>query len=137
MPKGDFKILLSGISERKKIVSADGADRGRKDIRFALYHAKKFKKRRILYVAPFNSILEQNAAEIRKAVGEESDVLEHHCNVCHDDTEKEEIYKKLTESWDSPIIVTTAVQMLNTLFSGQKSSIPIGSMSLFNLSTSA
>ena len=74
-------------------------------------------------MAPFNTILEQNAAEIRKAVGEESYVLEHHCNVCHDDTEKEENYKKLTESWDSPIIVTTAVQMLNTLFSGQKSSI--------------
>ncbi len=100
-----------------------GAGKTFSSLRFALYHAKKFKKRRILYVAPFNSILEQNAAEIRKAVGEESDVLEHHCNVCHDDTEKEEIYKKLTESWDSPIIVTTAVQMLNTLFSGQKSSI--------------
>lgn len=34
-----------------------------------------------------------------------------------------EKYRKLTENWDCPIIVTTAVQMLNTLFSGQKSSI--------------
>lgn len=100
-----------------------GAGKTFSSLRFALYHAKKFKKRRILYIAPFNSILEQNAASIREAVGEESYVLEHHCNVCHDDTEKEEIYKKLTENWDSPIIVTTAVQMLNTLFSGQKSSI--------------
>ena len=51
-----------------------------------------------------------------------SAILEHHCNViCEDD--EEERYRSLTETWDSPIIVTTAVQILNTLFSGQKSCI--------------
>ncbi len=100
-----------------------GAGKTLASLRFALYHAKKYRKRHIFYVAPYNSILEQNADSIRKAVGEERYVLEHHCNVLHDDMEKEELYKKLTENWDSPMIVTTAVQMLNTLFSGQKSSI--------------
>ena len=38
-------------------------------LRFALYHAEKQKKQRIIYIAPYNSILEQNAEEIRSAVG--------------------------------------------------------------------
>ena len=51
-----------------------------------------------------------------------SAVLEHHCNVICEDVE-EERYRDLTETWDTPIIVTTAVQILNTLFSDRKSCI--------------
>ena len=99
-----------------------GAGKTLSGLRFALYHAKKMQKQRIFYIAPFNSILEQNADEIRKATGMPSAILEHHCNViCEDD--EEEKYRSLTETWDSPIVVTTAVQILNTLFSGQKSCI--------------
>lgn len=100
-----------------------GAGKTLSSLRFALYHAKKYKKKHIFYVAPYNSILEQNAEEIRKAVGNKEYILEHHCNVVTEDEQSEEIYKKLTENWDSAVIVTTAVQMLNTLFSGQKSCI--------------
>lgn len=96
-----------------------GAGKTLSSLRFALYHAKKMQKQRIFYIAPFNSILEQNADEIRKATGVPSAILEHHCNVICED----ERYRSLTETWDSPIIVTTAVQILNTLFSGQKSCI--------------
>ena len=91
-------------------------------LRFALYHAKKEQKQRIIYIAPFNSILEQNAEEIRKATGMSTAVLEHHCNVICEEGEEEK-YHNLTETWDVPIIVTTAVQILNTLFSDQKGSI--------------
>lgn len=100
-----------------------GAGKTFSSLRFALYHAEKYHKRHIIYVAPYNSILEQNAEDIRRAVGNEDVVLENHCNIFYEDENKELIYKKLTESWDSPIIVTTAVQMLNTLFSGKKSCI--------------
>lgn len=100
-----------------------GAGKTFSSLRFALHHALKYHKRHIIYVAPYNSILEQNAEDIRQAVGNEEFVLEHHCNIFYEDEDREMAYKKLTESWDSPIIVTTAVQMLNTLFSGQKSSI--------------
>lgn len=48
--------------------------------------------------------------------------MEHHCNVICEEGEEEK-YRNLTETWDSPIIVTTAVQILNTLFSDQKSCI--------------
>lgn len=100
-----------------------GAGKTLSSLRFALYHAQKYEKRHIFYVAPYNSILEQNAKEIREAVGMEEYVLEHHCNVIPENEEQEQIYKKLTENWDNLFIVTTAVQMLNTLFSAQKSSI--------------
>ena len=89
--------------------------------------------------------------EDRKAIGKADVVLEHHCNVVCEEGE-EERYRKLTETWDSPIIVTTAVQILNTLFSAQKScirrmhtlcnsiiifdevqAIPVKCMELFNL----
>ena len=66
--------------------------------------------------------MEQNAEEIRKATGIPSAVLEHHCNVICEEGEEEK-YRNLTETWDSPIIVTTAVQILNTLFSDQKNCI--------------
>lgn len=100
-----------------------GAGKTFSSLRFALYHAQKYHKKHIFYVAPFNSILEQNAEDIRKAVGNSEFVLEHHCNIFYEDENREIVYKKLTENWNSPVIVTTAVQMLNTLFSGQKSSI--------------
>lgn len=90
-----------------------GAGKTLSSLRFALYHAKKMKKQHIIYIAPFNSILIQNAEEIRKAIGKVDVVLEHHCNVVCEEGEEDQ-YRKLTETWDSPIIVTTAVQILNT-----------------------
>ena len=87
-----------------------------------LYTMRKKTKTADYYIAPFNSILEQNAEEIRKATGMSTAVLEHHCNVICEEGEEEK-YHNLTETWDVPIIVTTAVQILNTLFSDQKGSI--------------
>ena len=55
-----------------------GAGKTLSSLRFALYHARKEQKNRIIYIAPFTSILEQNAEEIRKATGLPSVVLEHH-----------------------------------------------------------
>lgn len=88
-------------------------------LRFALHHAKEFHKQRIIYVAPFTSILEQNSEIIRQAIGQAELVLEHHCNVIPDTEEEQERYGRLTENWMSPVIATTAVQILNTLFSAK------------------
>lgn len=86
---------------------------------FALRHAKAHKKKRIIYVIPFTSIIEQTADEFRNILGDEN-VLEHHSNVDYDDTEdsdEETRRKKLaTENWDMPVVVTTAVQFFESLF---------------------
>lgn len=98
-----------------------GAGKTLSGMRYALTHAIKHDKKRIFYIAPLISILDQNARIIREAVGNEEIVLEHHSNIIMDQDDGEELnrYQLLAETWDSPIIVTTLVQFLNTLFSGK------------------
>lgn len=85
---------------------------------FALAHAKVHKLRRIVVVIPYLSIIEQNAAEYRKILGDHV-ILEHHSAVAvPDDSDEREPspLDKAAENWDVPIIVTTAVQFLESLF---------------------
>lgn len=102
-----------------RLVVPCGAGKTLSSLRYALNTAEKYGKKHIFYIAPFNSILEQNAAEIRKYIGDGEALLEHHSNIVFDDDDAEEEgrYRLLTENWrNSPIIATTAVQFLNTLF---------------------
>lgn len=94
-------------------------------LRFALAHAKIHRKQRIIYASPLLSILEQNADEIRKYLQDDSLILEHHSNVVLPKESPEHLDQKelLMETWDAPVILTTLVQLLNTLFSGKTSSI--------------
>lgn len=95
-------------------------------LRYALEHAKIYNKKRIIFVMPLLSIIEQNAKEIRKAIQNDRIIVEHHSNVVNEEgTNSDELEKKelLTQSWDAPIIITTLVQLLNTLYSGKTSSI--------------
>ncbi|MFZ5353394.1 MAG: CRISPR-associated helicase Cas3', partial [Bacillota bacterium] len=90
-------------------------------LRYALEHARKYNKDRIFYIIPFITITEQNAKEIKDILGREDIVLEHHSNVVIDNNDED--YKLLTERWESPIIFTTMVQFMNTLFEGGTQSI--------------
>ncbi|MDD2620953.1 MAG: CRISPR-associated helicase Cas3', partial [Syntrophomonadaceae bacterium] len=91
-------------------------------LRYALAHAKKFNKDRIFYIIPFTTIIDQNAREIKDILGHDEMILEHHSNLVvdidADNDDEQDKYKLLTERWDSPIILTTMVQFLDTLFSG-------------------
>ena len=87
-------------------------------LRFALHHAKKHQLDRIIYVIPYTSIIDQNATEIRRIIEREDDprpwILEHHSNL---EPEQQTWHSKLVaENWDAPIILTTMVQFLETLF---------------------
>ena len=85
---------------------------------FALEHAIRFKKDRIIYVIPYTSIIEQNANEFRKALGDDA-VIEHHSNIAEDiDTDQ---MRLASENWDAPIIVTTTVQFFESLFAAKPS----------------
>ena len=67
---------------------------------FALDHALKHGKKRIIYVIPYTSIIEQTAKTLRDILGEEN-VIEHHSNF---DIEKETQKSQLaSENWDAPI----------------------------------
>ena len=90
-------------------------------LRFALHHCKEKGKKRIIYVIPYLSIIEQTAKNIRDILnlGEQSDfLLEHHSNITLPEDEREcEIRKLATSRWDSPIIITTMVEFLETVMS--------------------
>jgi len=93
---------------------------------FALEHAKRHGMRRVIYVIPFTSIIEQNAAEFRKAFGElgEQAVLEHHSTFDDSKLQNEATKDKLrlaSENWDALIVVTTAVQFFESLFADRSS----------------
>jgi len=89
---------------------------------FALRHAVKHGKRRIIYVIPYTSIIEQTADVFRHIPGFESAVLEHHCNVVDEDETRESVRSRLaTENWDAPIIVTTSVQFFESLYAAKTS----------------
>lgn len=86
-------------------------------LRFALRHAEKNKMARIFYIIPFNTILDQNAQDIRTALDNYASILEHHSNVILPTEDEQISYKRLTERWDSDIILTSMVQFLNACFS--------------------
>lgn len=92
-------------------------------LRFSLHHCKAENKKRIIYVIPYLSIIEQTASELRKILNlsENSDfLLEHHSNIVLPDDENEwEIRKLATSRWDKPIIITTVVQFLDTVMSSR------------------
>jgi CRISPR-associated endonuclease/helicase Cas3 len=85
---------------------------------FALDHAIRHGKCRIVVVIPYTSIIEQTAKVLRDVFGDES-VLEHHSNL---DPDRETKASKLaTENWDAPIVVTTNVQLFESLFAARTS----------------
>ncbi|GAB0058317.1 hypothetical protein SIID45300_02665 [Candidatus Magnetaquicoccaceae bacterium FCR-1] len=89
---------------------------------FALHHAARHGLRRVICAIPFTSIIEQNAEvyrEIFNPLGE-GIILEHHANLDHDDL-KVLSARLATENWDAPIIVTTNVQLFETLFAHRPS----------------
>lgn len=94
-------------------------------LRYALAHATKHNKRRLVFTSPLLSILEQNAAQIRKLLGDDSLILEHHSNVVQTEQTQEELDKRelLVQSWETPVIITTLVQLLNTMFDGKPTSV--------------
>ncbi|MBZ5634880.1 MAG: CRISPR-associated helicase Cas3' [Acidobacteriia bacterium] len=88
-------------------------------LRFALNHATKWGMDRVIYISPYTSIIDQNAEVVRQIlepVGTTfaSVVLEHHSNL----TPVEQTWRSkiLSDNWDSPVVFTTAVQLLEALF---------------------
>ncbi|KAA5803585.1 CRISPR-associated endonuclease Cas3'' [Alkalicaulis satelles] len=101
---------------------------------FAAEHALHHGLRRIIYVIPFTSIIEQTAQVFREQVGLSDDVLEHHSSFDWDrfepgkgsDDEREGAdgggkLRRDAENWDSPLIVTTSVQFFESLFAARTS----------------
>jgi CRISPR-associated endonuclease/helicase Cas3 len=118
-----FAEKLSGIYT---LSIPTGGGKTLASLRYALKHAKLHNKKRIIYVVPYTTIIEQNADEVRKILKDEVNILEHHSNVIEDMNDDDEnqdgimsVQQKLKlakDNWDSPIIFTTMVQFLNVFY---------------------
>lgn len=93
---------------------------------FALAHGVRHGMRRVIAVIPYTSIIEQNAAVYRDALGTDA-VLEHHSaldpqqrrlGTGEDATRRHQL---ATENWDVPVVVTTSVQFFESLFANHPS----------------
>ena len=78
-------------------------------------------KKRIIYVIPYTSIIEQTANKFEKMFGDVLPVLQHHSNYSYDGgTEEEkktaEKLKRTCENWDAPLIITTSVQFFQSIY---------------------
>lgn len=115
---------LDGASRERGIYTLTVPTGGGKtlaSLRFALHHAKQWNMDRVIYVIPFTSIIDQNADVVRRIL-EPDDipaskgriVLEHHGNLTPEQQGWRE--KMLSENWDAPVVYTTMVQLLETLF---------------------
>lgn len=120
------QISLECLSRAKgpqgiyKLTVPTGGGKTYASIRFALNHAKTHSLERIIYIIPYTSIIDQNAEDVRKILEAGNNgyrwVLEQHSNL---EPEKQTWQSKMiAENWDAPIIFTTMVQFLESLFAG-------------------
>lgn len=97
---------------------------------FALSHALRHSLRRVIIALPYTTIIEQNADVYRTFLGTDS-VLEHHSSVrsreepgkSDGENGAEQRQRMAAENWDAPLIVTTSVQLLESLFANRNSRV--------------
>lgn len=127
------ELLTEGLRQSEKprnlftLTLPTGSGKTLLSLGFALKHARFHQMQRIIYVIPYTSIIEQNAAKIREVLGEEY-VLEYHSNLRQeesvDNEDEQNLKRKLElagENWDYPVVVTTNVQFFESLFSNKRS----------------
>lgn len=129
--QNDSKLnnIRQEISERSKsfagktndvytLSAATGSGKTLASLRYALTYAARNNSSKVFIIAPYTSILEQNAGVIKQILEDIADtniVLECHSNIVIEEDDSE--YSLLSERWDSPIICTTMVQFLESIFS--------------------
>ncbi len=135
--EGEINKIRKNISEqckeagdRKKGIYTlsvpTGGGKTLSSLRFALEHAKEHKLKRIIYIIPYLSILDQTAEKMKEVFSDNSDelIFEHHSNIeLPEGDDEEEQYRLLASRWDSPIILTTMVQFLETIYSNKASKL--------------
>lgn len=97
-----------------------GGGKTRSSLAFALQHGQKYRLQRVIYAIPYTSITEQTANDFRKIFSDEHVVLEHHSGITAPDDPNNippgEIWRRLaSENWDASLIVTTTVQLFESL----------------------
>ena len=111
-----------------RLTMPTGAGKTRTSLAFALKHALTHDLQRVVYAVPFTTIIDQTAQVFRDILNEagEENVLEHHSALepSQSGTEETRLWTKLlTETWNAPLVVTTTVQLFESLFANKTSRI--------------
>lgn len=93
--------------------------------KIALQRAIAKKKKRIIYVIPYNSIIDQTAEVFEKLFGNNLEILRHQSTFSYDEKvdlneDYREAAKIAVENWDAPFIITTAVQFFESIYSNKR-----------------
>lgn len=96
-------------------------------MKFALERAIRTGKKRIIYVIPYNSIIDQTVKDFEDIFGESASILRHQSSFSYDDSDYDEDYKKQlkssAENWNAQLIVTTAVQFFESVYANKRSKL--------------
>lgn len=124
------KILLNCMDKGEELEQGiytltvpTGGGKTTASLGFALKQMQKHGMKRVIYVIPYTSIIDQTAKVFEKILGEDN-VLEHHSGIIYEmkDDSQENYDKALaTENWDKPVVVTTAVQFFESLYASRSS----------------
>jgi CRISPR-associated endonuclease/helicase Cas3 len=101
-----------------RMCAPTGSGKTRSVLAFGLRHALEHRKERVIFAVPYLSITDQVAAESRSIFGAEN-VLEHHSGIL--ESEPDARSKLAVQNWDAPLIITTTVQLLESLLSNRPS----------------
>jgi len=123
--RNDLLNICLAAAERPSglfsLTAPTGSGKTIASLAFALKHAVQHGKQRVIYVVPYNTIIEQNAYVFENILGAEN-ILRHNGDAAYDgDCEEHAMKRNSTENWDYPLIVTSSVQFFDSLFSNKPS----------------
>ncbi len=120
-------VVFSHIGEEAKMYflpMPTGSGKTLCSMKFALERAIRTGKKHIIYVIPYNSIIDQTVDEFTEIFGKDNFVLRHQSTYSYDDNDISEDYrdqiKHSTENWNASIIVTTQVQFFESIYGDKR-----------------